>query len=131
LNRFNHLLAASLIVLLTLSRSDQPALSAELIMLEEPGCGWCRLWLNEIGPGYPKTDEGRYAPLRRLRRADLPVAGVTLRSPVVSTPTFVLVENKREVGRITGYPGADFFYGLLGELLVRSPDWKRAGKSGT
>jgi len=31
----------------------------------------------------------------------------------------MLVQSGREVGRITGYPGADFFGGKLGELLSK------------
>ena len=40
--------------------------SAELIMIEEPGCPWCRAWNEQIGIAYPHTDEGRRAPLRRV-----------------------------------------------------------------
>ena len=36
-------------------------------------------------------------------------------------PTFVLVEDGRELGRIEGYPGEDFFWGLLGKLLEKLP----------
>jgi hypothetical protein len=35
------------------------------------------------------------------------------------SPTFVLVEQGREIGRITGYPGADFFWGMLAELIQK------------
>ena len=35
------------------------------------------------------------------------------------TPTFAVVENGWEVGRIRGYPGDDFFWGLLGQILAR------------
>jgi hypothetical protein len=31
----------------------------------------------------------------------------------------VLVEDGREIGRIVGYPGADFFYPRVAELLQR------------
>ena len=37
------------------------------------------------------------------------------------TPTLVLMDGGREVGRIVGYPGADLFWGLLGELFQRLP----------
>ena len=97
------------------SAAAMPA--AELLMFEEAGCPWCARWHAEVGPGYPKSSEGRIAPLRRLDiRSGVP-SGMTLSAPVRATPTFVLVENGREVGRITGYPGADFFWGLLGGLV--------------
>ncbi|MDQ4059859.1 MAG: thioredoxin family protein [Pseudomonadota bacterium] len=90
--------------------------AAELVMFTDPGCPWCAAFEREIGPIYPKTEEGRRAPLRRIDIHDRPqdlawIEGVRM------TPTFVLIEGDREVGRITGYPGADFFFGLLGTLL--------------
>ena len=93
------------------------ARAAELVMFEEPGCSWCRRWHVEIGPVYPLTAEGKAAPLRRAHIRDQAVAGVRLERPVTVTPTFVLVDEGREVGRIIGYAGEDFFYGLLAGLL--------------
>ncbi len=93
--------------------------SAELMMFEEPGCVWCQRWHAEIGPGYPSSEEGLIAPLARRDIRDGRPTGVQLERAVTSTPTFVLVEDGAEKGRITGYPGADFFYPLLGDLLKR------------
>jgi hypothetical protein len=97
------------------------ARAAELVMFEEPGCAWCRRWHAEIGPAYPLTAEGRLAPLRRIHIRDQAIAGVSLERPVTVTPTFVLAEGGREIGRIVGYPGNEFFYGQLAELLKRVP----------
>jgi hypothetical protein len=36
------------------------------------------------------------------------------------------VENGKEVGRIRGYPGEDFFWGLLQLLLKKLPPRKQA-----
>lgn len=52
--------------------------------------------------------EGAIAPLREINIAH-PPESVVLASPVVFTPTFVVVDNNKEVGRITGYPGPEFF----------------------
>jgi thioredoxin-related protein len=123
----NRLIAVTAIVLSMLSR---PSLSAELIMFESASCGWCRQWHAEVGPGYSNSAEGRHAPLLKHRLGES-TKGIVLRTPVVSTPTFVLVDGGKEIGRITGYPGDHFFYGMLDELLDRLPDWKRGDKSGT
>ena len=93
--------------------------AAELVMFEEAGCPWCAAWNRDIAAIYPKTAEGKRAPLRRVDLhapwpADLPEL-----EPVHYTPTFVLIDNGREIGRILGYPGEDFFWGLLGELIER------------
>jgi protein-disulfide isomerase len=95
--------------------------AAELLMFDDPSCSWCRRWHAEIGPGYPHSQEGRQAPLRRLHIRDQDTARVAFERPVRATPTFVLVENGREVGRIVGYPGSDFFYPRVEELLKRLP----------
>jgi hypothetical protein len=103
----------------TLLATVPTAYAAELLMFEEQGCPWCKRWHAEVGAGYPKTPEGRRAPLRQLDLMKPRPVGIKLAAPVAYSPTFVLVENGREIGRITGYPGADFFWGLLGELLAK------------
>ena len=44
-------------------------------------------------------------------------SGFAFATPVVLTPTFVLMEDGAEAGRIEGYPGEDFFWGLLGQMI--------------
>lgn len=95
--------------------------AAEMLMFERRGCPWCRTWDEVIGPIYPKSELGRRAPLRRVDLDGGQPPGLTLVRPIRYTPTFVLVENGREVGRIEGYPGEDFFWGRAERLLGRLP----------
>ncbi len=97
------------------------AQGAELVMLERPGCGWCLRWNKEIAPIYPKTAEGRQAPLRRVDVTDPWPADLAGIDSDRYTPTFIVVENGTEVARLRGYPGEDFFWPLLGEMLARLP----------
>lgn len=93
--------------------------AAELVMFEQAGCAWCIRWNKEIGPAYPNTPEGRIAPLRRVDiHEPLPddLAGIRKER---FTPTFVLVENGEEVGRMRGYTGDEFFWFLLAEMLQK------------
>jgi len=94
--------------------------AAELVMFTSPGCEWCEAWENEVGIIYNKTDEARVAPLRRLD-IDAPRPGSlsTIR-PVMYTPTFVVMDGDSEIGRIAGYPGEAFFWGMLSEMISRS-----------
>lgn len=92
--------------------------TTEMLMFVRAGCAWCALWKKEIGPIYPKTTEGQRAPLREFDIANVP-ASVKLNGPVIFTPTFVVVHDGREVGRITGYPGQDFFWSLLSRVLLQ------------
>ena len=88
-----------------------------LLMAEEPGCMWCARWHAEIGPIYPKTSEGSAAPLRRINLRDPLPEDIKLARRVTFTPTIVLQVNATERNRIEGYPGEDFFWGLLGQML--------------
>jgi hypothetical protein len=54
---------------------------------------------------------------------------ISLKSPVVYMQTFVLVDAGRELGRIEGYPGGDFFCTLLERLVGQLPPPKRDGLS--
>ncbi len=93
-----------------------PALSANLVMVEQQGCIYCAKWNAEISHIYPKTDEGRRAPLLRVDLHDLP-EDIDFASRPVFTPTFVLVEDGKELGRMEGYAGDEFFWFILGKLL--------------
>lgn len=91
-----------------------------LVMVEEHGCVWCARWNEEIAPIYPKTAEGRAAPLRRIDIHARPPEDMEFASGLHFTPTFVLMVDGQESGRIEGYPGEDFFWGLLGKLIDRA-----------
>lgn len=91
---------------------------AELMMAEEPGCVWCARWNREIGPIYDKTGEGAAAPLRRVDITDPIPDDITLTRSVNFTPTFILLIDGEEMARIEGYPGEDFFWWLLGNMLT-------------
>ncbi|MEP3918903.1 hypothetical protein [Ascidiaceihabitans sp.] len=92
----------------------------QLVMVEEKGCIWCARWNAEIAPIYPKTEEGAAAPLRRMDiRAKRP-DDITFARSLTFTPTFVLVVEGQEMSRIEGYPGEDFFWGLLGKMLSQA-----------
>jgi thioredoxin-related protein len=90
----------------------------ELVMVERAGCAWCARWNAEIAPLYGKTAEGAQAPLRRHDLAAGQPPGA--REPVRFTPTFVLLREGKEVGRVTGYVDEGMFWGLLGQLLEKA-----------
>lgn len=110
-------LAAILLHIATFAAS---AAQLELLMFEQPGCIYCAQWNEDVGPEYPLTEEGLAAPLRRLQLHDPLPEGVTLSSLPIFTPTFVLVLDGVETGRIEGYPGEDFFWPLLADLIAKS-----------
>lgn len=87
-----------------------------LVMAEKSGCVWCAAWNRDVAPEYPVTAEGRAAPLRRVDIHALP-DDLAFAMALRYTPTFVLMRDGRELDRLEGYPGEDFFWGLLQQML--------------
>ena len=86
-------------------------------MVRQDGCFYCQKWEREVADVYPKTAEGKAAPLERIElRGEWPEDLLISPTPVF-TPTFILMKDGDEVSRIEGYPGEDFFWGLLDMAL--------------
>jgi hypothetical protein len=111
----------ALLVALAVTAVASGATAAELVMYRTAGCPWCARWDRAIGPIYPKTEAGRRAPLRMAHFDQAKAGDMALARPVRYSPTFVLVDGGREIGRIEGYPGEDFFWGLLEGLIQKLP----------
>jgi len=95
------------------------------LMFEQDGCYWCEIWDHEIAAIYPKTLEGDVAPLQRIDIHSKLSTDIILKSSPQFTPTFIVVSNNKEVGRIEGYPGEDFFWGLIDKILLQIPEYSQ------
>jgi len=101
-----------------------PALSsaATLLMIEQPYCPHCERFNEEVGGIYPKTAEGKRAPLVRLQlNVAWPEPYNAIEKAVV-TPTFILVHEGKEIDRLLGYQGDEFFWFLIADLLKKIPE---------
>ncbi len=99
---------------------DWQVAPVRLLMVEAKGCIYCAAWNREIGPGYPKSAEGKAAPLL-VTDIDGPWPdGVVLDRRPTITPTFILLQNGDEVARLEGYPGDQFFYPLIDDMLSKA-----------
>lgn len=91
-------------------------------MLERHDCPWCRRWHREVGvPAWDASDLGRRAPLRRVDLAQGLPPDLGFLASWRFTPTFVLVRDGREIGRIIGYQGDLFFWQQAEMLLAKLP----------
>ena len=94
------------------------AQTVELVVFESAGCVWCIPWRRgEVGAVYARMPEGQRAPLRTVQGVDVLEEDFVLAKPVHFTPTFVVIENGRKIGRITGYHGDAAFWELLDHIL--------------
>ena len=95
------------------------ARAAELVMFDSRSCIYCLRWDRDVGSVYDKTPEAKLLPLRRIDISRQSASGVRLSEPVRYTPTFVVVDKGREIGRIEGFSSDDQFWGLLDELAAK------------
>ena len=89
--------------------------STRLIMVTSDHCPFCQAWERDVGVLYDKSP---YAPSLPLTRVDMESAmpeGVALQTPVLGTPTFLIIQNGREIDRQRGYNHAEMFWWWLSE----------------
>lgn len=114
-------LGAALVVLLLLPLAAVQAgeRRVELVMFELGTCIYCAVWNDGVGRSYADTLPGQRAPLRRVSLTEPRPDDLTHVAGVRMTPTFVLLDEGREVGRIHGYANAELFWSELGRLLAK------------
>jgi hypothetical protein len=111
----------ALVVALALSLPAMGSAQAQdlrLLMVEQAGCYYCRVFNRDIAPVYEKSAEGQAAPLVHVQlRGDLP-EGVVLNTQPFVTPTFILIgPDGAEIERLTGFPGEDFFWPYISDMI--------------
>lgn len=108
----------SLILVATSLPTGVSAAELELLMIESRDCPYCQKFDREIAPIYPKTAEGKRAPLVRISLDGNWPEKYRSVKPDIFTPHFILVDSGKEVARLRGYNGDEFFWFLLGELFT-------------
>ncbi|WP_372424858.1 thioredoxin family protein [Salinarimonas chemoclinalis] len=100
--------------------SDPGERGITVTMFRRAGCPWCHAWDREIGPIWPRSDVGARHAMRMVDLDADPMPPIALDRPVRYTPTFVVARDGVEIGRIDGYPGQDFFWGLIERLAAEA-----------
>lgn len=95
--------------------------NVELIVVEAPGCTFCTVFRRDVLPSYQASERARSLPVRFIDVNDLAVAQLGLDSPINIVPTFVVIKNNKEIGRIPGYVGPENFYHTINYLLSTAP----------
>lgn len=115
IKRFSFLLALAVLAL----GLPGVARAAELVYFHSESCTVCEQWNEEIGAVYGKTSEAKRLTLRRISVHDDLPADLSFVKGVVYTPTFVIVDQGREVGRMVGYITDYFFWEQVGLQIKR------------
>jgi len=83
--------------------SALPAPRMELIVIEVPGCFYCRVFRRNVLPAYESSPRAREVPMRMLDRKAATARGLAFSRPIDVIPTVVLFRDGKEAGRIAGY----------------------------
>jgi thioredoxin-related protein len=90
----------------------------EIVVMEAPGCIYCDVFRRDILPSYQASEHGRLVPVRFVDINDDAAANaLALDTPINIVPTFLVIKNNKEVGRIPGYTGPEDFFHSINFLL--------------
>ena len=93
--------------------------SGQLVMITSSHCPWCEAFEDDVGKGYDRTEEALIYPLRRHDFYEPMPDDLAHLTPATMTPTFIVVRDGAEVGRIIGYPGAELFWWRISEFTAQ------------
>lgn len=102
-----------------------PAYSLELLYFYDVNCGACKKFDKEVGSHYDKTQEGKIAPIKKVefqvwRQQKPKPYSDTLTKRVIGTPTFIMVEDGKEIDRLTGYSNDELFWLAMQHMLAKA-----------
>lgn len=94
------------------------AAARELVVLEVPGCIYCRVFRRDVLPAYEASPRARDLPIRFVDLNDPAADALKFSQPITIVPTVVLVEGNREVSRIPGYVGRANFFRMVKSMMA-------------
>jgi thioredoxin-related protein len=102
--------------------ADVPATAEtmELVVMEAPGCVYCTLFRRDVLPSYTASQQAKDLPIRFVDLNDEAANALGLDGPIDVVPTFVVMKNNHEVGRIPGYMGPEFFFHSINHIISGS-----------
>lgn len=89
----------------------------ELVVMEAPGCIYCTLFRRDVLPSYAASERAKDVPVRFVDINDESADALGLEGPVDVVPTFIVLRNNHEIGRIPGYLGPEFFFHSINYLI--------------
>lgn len=98
-----------------------PASNLELVVMEAEGCTYCELFRRDVLPAYQVSERAKDMPIRFLDINDATPETLGLESDIDIVPTFIVLKNHKEVGRIPGYMGPEFFFHSINHLVSSAP----------
>ena len=93
----------------------------ELVVLEVDGCIYCNVFRKRHLANYKASRQGKKIPIRFVNINDPAIGHLGLTQPVGIVPTFVVLQNNEEIGRIPGLVGHREFYAAIDHITKGLP----------
>ncbi|MBU2581898.1 MAG: thioredoxin family protein [Alphaproteobacteria bacterium] len=95
-----------------------PGPNLQLVVLEVDGCIYCDVFRQRLLPAYQSSKQGKRAPIRFVDINDPALGDFGLTQPIGTVPTFIMLENNQEIGRIPGLMGREDFFKAVDWMLI-------------
>ena len=90
----------------------------ELVMFSSPLCTHCVHFEQNVAPGYKDHALSKIAPLSSVNMDEQGTGIYHLKEPIEVLPTFVIIKNGKEVGRLAGYPEQTYFLTFIRDHVM-------------
>lgn len=100
--------------------STPSARNVELLVFEHADCQFCRVFRNDVLPRYRENGQAARAPVRFVSIEHTDTRGLNLHAGIHMVPTFVLMQDGQEVGRIVGYWAPENFFKMISNILAKT-----------
>ena len=94
------------------------AADARLIMVTSEHCPYCQAWERDVGAVFNKSSYAAKLPLTRVEIGSKMPKNISLKKPIIGTPTFLIIRNGQEIDRQRGYVDEEIFYWWLSEHMA-------------
>ena len=94
------------------------AADARLIMVTSEHCPYCQAWERDVGAVFNKSPYAVKLPLTRVEIGSKMPKNISLKKPIIGTPTFLIIRDGQEIDRQRGYVDEEIFYWWLSENMA-------------
>ncbi len=94
--------------------------AVELVVIEDDNCVYCTVFRSSILPSYQSSPRAKSAPMRFLNWTDEATGKLSLKAPLTTLPTVVILRDHKELDRIPGLVAPDDFFHILDQVLSRT-----------
>ena len=116
--KYTKIVKGFLITLFFTAIIHNAAADARLIMVTSEYCPYCQAWERDVGSVFNKSPYAAKLPLTRVEIGSKMPKNVSLKKPIIGTPTFLIIRNGQEIDRQRGYVDEEIFYWWLSEHMA-------------